>query len=637
MAIRRIPRGLGGLPIQIDYTAKDFEDIREVLLDLSTQLSPQWTDKQAGDIGVTILEAVSYLGDILSYSIDRGINESYLATAQTRSSVVNLLRLIGYELTPRTPSTVNMVVRTSQNSVTLPAGFTVSVEGDDTLKYELLTAVTLPTAGIYSVLSQQTKASNTFASATILTKDGLVFVSGESVTETTSGTGLPDQVFFSSRDNVCSGINGNPAVTVTVNNVQWSPVDSLLSYESNSQVYSFIFLNDGSIQVKFGDGVNGQSPALNDPIVIEYRVGGGEESNNAGVGTITSFSPSVTGLEAVINLTQPNGGSDAESLESAKKYGPLSLRALDRCVTLQDFETIARKTPGVSVRGARAVQGDAIIDVKLYISVQGDDPSPSGKWYPQLKSGSEQLGAIGRYVVDRMTAPTRLVVLPATKVQAYLKATVYIYDNYLFASVKDEVDTEIQQVFSEAGDEFGQVVPLSKVSQAVENISGVDYINIEEMHRIPSLLLVNGSESPLVNSTVTFSGFNHQTVSAKYTLTFTGATNYTLSVEGRGMVTEDSGVTKVFSTGVDETVSFFNSFQNDRFAEEERQFVINVTTSGSYLPSSGDTWSFSTDGYRSNINTEAHEVIFAEIDNVGLLDSNFFELSYVGGIGNGNA
>ena len=51
-----------------------------------------------------LLQLFAHMGDILSYYQDRVANESFLGTAQTRRSVIEHLRLIGYKLATAAPA-----------------------------------------------------------------------------------------------------------------------------------------------------------------------------------------------------------------------------------------------------------------------------------------------------------------------------------------------------------------------------------------------------------------------------------------------------------------------------------------------------------------------------------------------------
>lgn len=83
-------------PPEIDYLAKDFSSFRRVMLDRISQLSPGYTERNAADIGVTIVELLAYVGDNLSYMQDAVATEAYFATARRRVSVRRHGRLVDY-------------------------------------------------------------------------------------------------------------------------------------------------------------------------------------------------------------------------------------------------------------------------------------------------------------------------------------------------------------------------------------------------------------------------------------------------------------------------------------------------------------------------------------------------------------
>ena len=84
----------------IDYTDKDFASLRQALLELATFRLPEWTDRSPADLGMLLVDLFAYMGDVVSYYQDRIASESFLDTAVERRSILNLLRLIGYELAP---------------------------------------------------------------------------------------------------------------------------------------------------------------------------------------------------------------------------------------------------------------------------------------------------------------------------------------------------------------------------------------------------------------------------------------------------------------------------------------------------------------------------------------------------------
>src|SRR5258708_38964675 len=117
---------VGGRPV-IDYMARDYDSLLRAMREQIPIKLPEWTDfTNEADFGNVLLQLFAHTGDILSYYQDRVANESFLGTAQTRRSVIEHLRLIGYELgtaapaatalTLPVPGSVNTAVPVSQGA-----------------------------------------------------------------------------------------------------------------------------------------------------------------------------------------------------------------------------------------------------------------------------------------------------------------------------------------------------------------------------------------------------------------------------------------------------------------------------------------------------------------------------------------
>ncbi len=632
MPVRNQTTSLGGLPIQIDYTARDFDAIRAEMLTLANRLTPEWTDREPGDIGVTLVEAMAYVSDILSYQIDRVQNESYLASAQTRESVVDILRLIGYELSPASPATVGMVVRTDQDNVTLPKGFTVRTQANaqtSALQYQLTEAVNLPLAGLYCVSYEQSKVSRIFNENSV-TNDSLIFVAGRQVVE---GVGVSDgtqnQTFLLSKSPVCLSADGLANISVTVNGDVYEARTSFIGADPNDLIFTYKFLSTEEVIITFGDGVNGFVPTNNGTIIASYRIDGGQVTNRAGVGSIDKFD-TIEGLVSVYNVSQPSGGSDPEDLLTAKRNGPLSIRALDRCVTLEDFETMARLTPGGAIRSARAVEGDSPLTVDVYIATEGDNPVPSGRWFPSLQNGYGLIGSVGRWLSQKKPVPTKLNILAPTAVNPYFEATVFVYPNLLRQTVEFDVDLSLQSLFNEITSDFGESVPLSAIMQAIENTRGVDYVDVVSSHRLPSIRFVSGNESAFDGSNLSITELNEQTVKNKYYVEWLNASEYQLRINDL-LIVDESGNSRTFSAAQSFLISLYNDITDQNEAARLDQFKIIIDI-GPVPPNAQDRWVFSVDDYLGNIEAEDYEIIVAPIQNDGRISQEQFVLTFTGGI-----
>lgn len=80
----------------IDYLARDYASLRQLLFDRLATVSPAWRERNPADLGVAIVEGLAYIGDYLSYYQDAVATETYLGTARRRVSLRRHARLLDY-------------------------------------------------------------------------------------------------------------------------------------------------------------------------------------------------------------------------------------------------------------------------------------------------------------------------------------------------------------------------------------------------------------------------------------------------------------------------------------------------------------------------------------------------------------
>jgi hypothetical protein len=116
----------------IDYLAKDFSSFRQALLDFSTQSYPNWQERSEADFGIMFLEALSAVGDELSYLQDRVAAEQTLLTATQRRSATRHARLVDYEPRPAVSATTILQFDVDASApATMPVGLQVFAPGAD--------------------------------------------------------------------------------------------------------------------------------------------------------------------------------------------------------------------------------------------------------------------------------------------------------------------------------------------------------------------------------------------------------------------------------------------------------------------------------------------------------------------------
>lgn len=463
---------LGGIEVPLDYSTRDYAGYRADVLALAPTLTPEWTDFYPGDVGVVIAEMFSYIGDNLSYYIDRAANESYLPTATQRRSVINLGRLMGYELRPATSAVVVMFV-TTDDTGTIPAGAQVatdpSLTGESVLTFEAVSAFNAPSAGTWSV----------------------EFIEGSSVAETLgSGNSLPGQEFDLGQNPLSLDPGGLSSLSVYVDAVKWTEVPNFLSSEPGDQHYVVQIDENDIATIVFGNGVNGAVvPGGVNNVTCTYRVGGGARGNSVGANQIIKNN---TGLSFVTSVTNgsntPQGGQDKETLDQARESIPGSLRALDRAVTHEDYETLAVTGVG-GVAQAKATWGVGPYEEVVYVAAAGANPIASGTWDPVAESGTGLIGQVGDYLAVRKASPIRLVVRPPDEAPIELALQLEVNSNFFQSDARTDVESALLAAVE--GLRMGEDVVLSELMCAVEDLASIRKVRVTAFRRTAVAVLTN--------------------------------------------------------------------------------------------------------------------------------------------------
>src|SRR5262249_31255962 len=84
--------------VPFDYTARDYQGFRRLLLDRVTALVPGFAGDNPADFTTTLVEALAYDADQASYRLDWVGTEAFLGTARSRTSMRRHARLVDYEI-----------------------------------------------------------------------------------------------------------------------------------------------------------------------------------------------------------------------------------------------------------------------------------------------------------------------------------------------------------------------------------------------------------------------------------------------------------------------------------------------------------------------------------------------------------
>lgn len=137
-----------------------------------------------------------------------------------------------------------------------------------------------------------------------------------------------------------------PAIELEAGSFLWRPARDLLDSYASSREFVVETDDDGTAQLRFGDGIVGRKPE--DGLVFTARgtFGNGDEGN-IGAESLRTLVWEKGGIRSVRNPLPAVGGIDAEKVEEAKRDAPEAFMTQERAVTESDYAAIAARHPEV--------------------------------------------------------------------------------------------------------------------------------------------------------------------------------------------------------------------------------------------------------------------------------------------------
>jgi hypothetical protein len=272
-------------------------------------------------------------------------------------------------------------------------------------------------------------------------------------------------------------------LALRVNDLLWGEADRLYGRAPAERVYAVDVDADAHATVQFGDGIEGARPPSGDHNVrATYRKGIGAAGNVA-AGRLTNLLSRPLGVTGVTNPEAAGGGEDPEQDERARANAPLTVRTLDRAVSIRDYADFARAFAGIAK--AHAVWVPAGPAPGIFVTVAGESGAavlPGSDTYDHL------LGALHRYGDPLL--PVELATYRDARFRVRL--SVRVAPDADPGLVLPAVDAALGEAFGFEARAFGQGVSLDEVAAAAQSVAGVEAVHVAELHRTdtPSPALV---------------------------------------------------------------------------------------------------------------------------------------------------
>jgi hypothetical protein len=360
----------------LNYSNSDFENIKENLITLLSQKENIAQDINfAGSNINAMIELGASTGDLLNFYINMSADEQFILTAELYGSVNKLVEVGGYK--PNGYKSASVTLSLTSNDIfgdaSLKDGYKITIP-----KYSRFTSdVQTPEEEdifftninqlVYVIDSTTVSVSGTISFDVPLTQGNptdigseLEFISDGGKFQTYELTDL-------------KAIEEN--MIVTVGDEEWTSAKNLFrGIDEDSKVFTTRYNKNQKVEIRFGDGIFGKIPPVNDSIKIRYISSLGSDGNVSAnvisgitseititdtVGVSTSLSPTSFDFSQVESAV---GGSNPDDTETVRQYGPAYVRTQERTVTTSDYEDLVLSEFSEVVLKAKAFKYEELFD-----------------------------------------------------------------------------------------------------------------------------------------------------------------------------------------------------------------------------------------------------------------------------------
>ena len=464
---------------RLDISELDFQNIKGSLKRfLSNQNEFKDYNFEGSSLAI-LLDLLAYNTHYLAYNTNFVANEMYLDTAQLRSSVASLAKLVGY--TPnsaRAPiADLKLVINDGTGStITIPAGtkFTSSIDGLTYTFVSIADKTVQPVDGIYTAQS-------------------LNVYEGTYVTYNyTYDSADIDQRFLIPSDRADTTtikvVVQNSSADTTQNT--YTRATSITELDGTSKVFFLQEAEDGQYEIYFGDGVIGKKLDDGNIINISYVVTNKTEANGATSFSLSGSISGFTNITVTVN-SSAQGGAEPESLQSIKKNAPDFYSSQDRAVTVEDYKLKVKQlyanTQSVSAWGGE--NAETPFYGRLYISIlptSGSNLTETTKARIVSDLKKYSVASVTTVIID----PEITNVLLTTTVKYDEKSTAKVAD-----TIKSDVITTITNYNLNTLQKFDTIFRHSKLTGLIDDTDESILSNITTVRMRKSFVPTIGSST----------------------------------------------------------------------------------------------------------------------------------------------
>lgn len=445
------------LPVE-KYTSRDYETIRQELIDFLSLNVPDINDFLESNNAVVLLEAMAYILGSFHYYLDSRARQVFLDSVSEKSCAQMIAHLLGYSPSPAISSEVFLKIGTAAGitgSVVIPAGEQAYC--------------TIDNKRIVFETAEETVLTSGEREKVVLARQR------ETQMESFISSGLARQRFKLAYTPFCL------IKSVKVNGFAWGQISGFWNAYSSSLCYRVDHVYE-SAAIVFGNGTQGSIPPKGSAIEVIYYTSSGS-SGNVTAGAIKNMvNPIFTdtnGIRAAIyvNNDSPSAsGSDSETVDAIKRNAPRYARMYGRAVCAEDY-IYAIESSFASVLRAGVATSETFGEVEentvMVIVCLADGVILS-------QSLRDEINRVFRETYPKPLT-TALLVSEAQRRAADFLIEWEEEEGFSREKIEGLMLEALGNYFDPANRnfDFGQPVHLSRVVHLLQSINGVKYLNLK--------------------------------------------------------------------------------------------------------------------------------------------------------------
>jgi len=426
-----------------------------------------------------ILDVLAYNTHLNALTANFALNESFLGTAQLRSSLVSLAEGLGYVPDSKTAATgdIKMSLNLSglsdvPSTISLASGYTFTTTVDE-INYTFQTQETI-------VASDD---DNGFYQFTTLGGDAAIPVyEGKHKRKTFIAGDAAENITYIIPDM-------NIDIDTAVVRVYESSTSSSFSTFTNilkatvinesSTLYILKEMPNGQYELTFGNGTTlGKTPTGGNKITVDFLSVSGATSNGAKIfepnNRIEVTEPSVglgeTRFPTITTVLKSSGGSDKESLESIRKNAPFQYAAQNRMVTYADYSSLVLRNFSSYIKDIQAWGGEDNINPEfgtVFLALLYNNGISESRKSSLQQEIIDLAGQLSVASFDMKFSDT---------IKTFIELQVYFQFNDALTTlslntVQDKVKTVVGKYFNEHTGTFGQSFRRSNLLSLIDDVS----------------------------------------------------------------------------------------------------------------------------------------------------------------------